>query len=572
MSNKIEQVSRFFETFDKPANFDQVRNTIPRLKEDPLLTQIVQTENRIITTIKTNGNISETLIQEGFEKKTVEVIGRKRTRETVDVWEGKDTHKRLCMDNSTAKVNGFISKLKNVTEQDRVISWPTYTLNRKTCTSILKPTDATFCGSKEGALVYLAPAQETAVLSAAPCDVVSPSEINDAKAQKFQSARETTEMYCNDLAKYRLAFDLVEEVKSEAIKILSNVIEVGADENASLAKSALFMLQQKGPSIFDKNIFTDKPIFSNLELEIDHIIAAIDTYPMLEALFSYKRSDFIRLNESVKKYVRDPKVVNRGVQKIETTGWELTHDKKNEDHPLHPKAHVVHRSLELFQNDLSKHGITIDNLSQHTKAIDEGKQEGLSFIEKKKKTYDQQVYLSSVNGMTVTEAVEMKEKHQQVALTRLNTIEKEIAKKKPSLSQQFQQIVDKAESVVQSAKKPFENLYTEIQVQSDQMQISGFGIKSEVLSQMQTHDYEVIVTNYHNAKDVREKIAQLEQDLQDIKDLNEFTDFSQTISKAKVTADKVLEDLRKDSLIANHRLIKKSSKHKLPCFVHKHKQ
>ncbi|MBS0651893.1 MAG: hypothetical protein JSR39_00015 [Verrucomicrobia bacterium] len=578
---KVNAVAQLFETPDRPADFKSIRREIPR-REDPLLTGIMDRERKIVAASRKDpSDLESTLKGESFQvEKKIQPRGKKRKAE-IPLWKDKPDGKRICMDNATWKVNAsFIKTLKDPSTDNH--KWTSYTTNVKTCTSVLTNEDATFCGSGNGALVYLAPTSPNSLISASPCDVVSPSETHKGNIPFFQSARSTTQSYCADQFKYNVAFDMVRNVKGQSIQVLSHLIDLNADATDQNVTEALSFLNQKGASIFDRKFYSFGSQETNLEIEIDHIISAIDAYPELEKLINHSRQEFVELKQKVHDYLQHPDIVNRGVQRNSTTGWELS-NAADENHPLLPKMRSSHHKIQGFESKLAKVGIAIPELTTFPGAEDLDPVKAKEFIDKNKEQFYQQIYGNTVAGYTVTEAVTEMKTHQKRKLQHLEQIEE---KAKGVLSTSGDVHVKKKARKLQEAvvetKTPFTKLYPEIQFRSKKLEVAGFGIKKNLLDQLETPKFDGVYNDYHAKKEARAqaqaKLLLAEQELLSLTGAGPITPKSSavTLKEDEITdlkkqiedLDKEIAALQSDPALATYRLISTSTKHNLPCFVH----
>lgn len=576
---KLDTVTNLFNTPDRPADFKGIRRDIPR-REDPLLMEIIQREGKIVEATKANpATLESTLLGENFEvDQKISTLGKKRKREAT-VWKDNPKKQRICQDHATWKVNAsFLQTLKSPTADHH--QWNSYTSNVKTCTSTLSQQDATFCGPNSGALVYLAPSSEHAFISASPCDVVSPSETHKGNVAYFQSARTTTQAYCADQFKYNVAFDLVHHVKSHSIEFLTGLIDINgnADDIDPNVISALDVLEKKGESIFDRKFYSSNSPQSNLEIEIDHIIAAIDAYPGLEKEINHSRQEFVELKQKVHDYLQHPDVIHRGVQRKTTTGWELTNS-ADQNHPLLPNFRSSHHKLKSFDGKLAQLGITIPELSNYPGTEELDPENAKKFIETNHEQFQKQICANTVAGYTITEAIAEKEKRQTTVLTHLDKIEKKAQQIiSTSSDQRVRKKASKLQKSVVETKTPYERLYPEIQFRSKKLSVSGFGIKKAILDELGTPKFEGTLKDYREKKLLRKEThARLVQEEYDVSVLKlsapspALTQKEAEVAKLKKAVDDLdneIAALQLDPSLATYRLINQSTKKNLPCFVH----
>lgn len=431
---------------------------------------------------------------------SIKVYKNGKAEREIPVWEQQDPDQmRMCVDHDTWKVNAALTiKMKSAQAPH---AWTSYTTNVKTCTSVLSSQDATFCGGSRGALVYLAPSSPSALVAAAPCDVDSPSETHPGNTDYFKSARTTTRVYCADQFKCNLAFDLVRHVKSQCIEILKTISDPSA-------KAALYAVQLKADSIFDQTFYTLEDQESNLEKEIDHIIFAMEEYPELEEKIGHSLQEFIELKQKVHDYVNNPKVVKRGVQNKQTTGWQLS-SKGDPSHPLLPDMRSSHLRLRKLDEKLAQRtGILIPELTVYPGAEYLDPDKVKEFIDAHSDQFFRQIHRNTIAGYTVTEAVNEKVKRQRTALQHLDAIETKVQTVlSTATSPTTEKRAKELQAVVSKTKTPVEKLYTEIQLRSKKLKVSGFGIKKEILAQIESPLFEGTLNQYRSRKEERKSVA-----------------------------------------------------------------
>ncbi|MBS0651891.1 MAG: hypothetical protein JSR39_00005 [Verrucomicrobia bacterium] len=567
MALKVDSVSKLFETPNKPVDFKEARKDIPR-QDDPLLREIMERESKVVeASMKGPGALESTLKAERFQAVTsIKVNKNPKPEREIPVWEQDRSQMRMCMDHDTWKVNAALTK--NVKSAQDPHAWTSYTTNVKTCTSVLSSQDATFCGGSRGALVYLAPSSPSALVAAAPCDVVSPSETHQGNTAYFKSARTTTRAYCADQFKYHVAFDLVRHVKTQCIEILKTI----SDSNAA---EALWAIQLKAEPIFDKKFYTLEDQESNLEKEIQHIMWAMEAYPELEGKIGHTCQEFIELKQKVHDYLNNPKVVKRGVQNQQTTGWQLS-SASDESHPLLPLARCSHLRLRKLNEKLAQTGIVITELCTYPGEEDLDPEKAKEFIDKHSDQFQQQIHRNAVAGYTVTEAVNEKAKRQKTTLQHLDAIE---TRAQTLASTATSPTAKELQDVVSKAKKPVEKLYTEIQLRSKKLKVSGFGIKKEILDQIKSPMFEGTLNLYHSIKKERKlveaQLTQAELELTALKaaqapamSLEGKESEIAGLKSQKDELDGQIAKLQADPALASYRLMNAAHKRNLPSFVH----
>ncbi|HEY5235171.1 MAG TPA: hypothetical protein VIJ14_03235, partial [Rhabdochlamydiaceae bacterium] len=384
----VSKITVLFNTPDR-ADFS-IRDEVP-LRHDPLLEGLIQREREIFEAAQ-QGRAAQQLSSAGFKHEAT--VSTKKGR-VIDLWGDRPDQSRMVMDQGTWKIENLI--LKPLKMQRNPSFWGNYTDNVKTCTSVLTNEESSFLGDSEGALIYLMPSDQKAVVAAAPVDIVSPSETHKGNTQYYTSAKESVRGYCSDQFKYRITFDYILALKEKAIIYLE-----GKQRTPAEAK-VLADLKKPAPSIFDKKFFTTQSLETNLEFEIQGMIDALTLIPQLSIELDCALNELVMLKTKLEGYVQKPEVMSRAIQRQSTTGWEFT--VKQGEHALHPNLRSGFHELKPHYDQLVKMGVSVSqDLTQLTpETMDPPAAQ--DFMQQNKDKFYQNISGHAINGGTVTEVV-----------------------------------------------------------------------------------------------------------------------------------------------------------------------
>ncbi len=572
MSSALTVISKITALFNTPGRADfSLRDEVP-LRQDPLLETLIQREKGIFEAAqKGPQSASQQLSSAGFKHEAT--VSTKKGR-VIDLWSDHPVQSRMVMDQGTWKIENLI--LKPLKMHRNPHFWGHYTDNVKTCTSVLTNEESSFLGDEEGALIYLLPTDQKAVVAAAPVDIVSPSETHKGNTQYYDSAKASVRGYCSDQFKYRITFDYILSLKDKAITHLEKtkgILRTPAEEKA------VTDLKKPAPSIFDKPFFTTQSLETNLEFEIQEMINALNLVPQLSIEIDCSLSDLVTLKKNLHAYLHKPEVISRAVQRQSTTGWELT--VKEEEHALHPNLRSGFHELKPHCDQLAQMGVSVrqdlTQLTPETMNPDQAKE----FVRQNKDKFHQNISQHAINGGTITEIVAESKKFKEDKLTKLKTVEDTVAREiaaikmtaSPTMTQDLMKLQGAISHVVLKLVKPIQRIYNEIQVRSKELIFVGIGIKQKMVALITAASF---LTKLGEYKNYRTELAQVEADLQALKTTSPAPASSTSPSTSLAIAQLEIrrQNLKNsmapmDSVVAVYRLMKKAAKRGFLCFIHK---
>lgn len=534
-----------------------LRKYIPR-KKDPTLQKIMGERAIVRASKKDPDALAKTLHKKKYQSKHVSVGGEEFT-----VYTDSLSRRRLIMDLNTPKVNNFL--LTRMPEggpdvQDDPHLWSNCITNVKTCTSILSPREASFCG-KDGAIVYLTPTKQHAIINAAPHDMLSPSETHMGD-KMYDSARKAVQGYVQDQEKLRIIFDLISSLKLEAVDHLRKTL---AHDKGKLART-IEMLERDHSPTFEKRFYTLETQQSELEINIDYLIRALIRYPELQRKIGVDVEQLRVLDARLKTYLDHPEIVERATQRRAVTGWEISeHDK---DHVLHPTQRSSGKRLEKLAQPLKAKGLLTSTLDGEEELTDVSK-----FMTQNKEHLFKNILRNSVVNYSLSDAEKLLDQYKEAP--HVKKVEQELSLLPFKMPNSFASVasgkavgISKREAIsdlhrtlaesyrlkqeIASVKHSVKNTYSEIQVHSDQMQVVGFGLKKELLDKVLAPDF---------IKNFKQLTAELQQTQSEL-----AKESTLKLKKKEASLQKQLDEMAPS--IATYRLMCKAKRLNIPCFIH----
>lgn len=566
---KISGVQELFLTPESSTNYAALRASIPR-RADPLLGK-VQEDAKVVNLAKNNqpGEISALLTTRGAQADILQLEGPQGKKEYT-IWKDSPTTLHLGMDHANWKLDSLV--LKKLETAATPYEWMECATKLKTCASVLKNSDTSFCG-QQGAIVYISPKTPEAVISSGPHDVLSPSEHWDPGSPIYGAALDTVDGYLNDQKKFRLTFDLAHEIKGQISKLLEQKF-VDNPQHA-VAKG---LLSKVNVTSLHKNYFSEAQA-TNLEKELKNIQRVLELIPELEIELNISVKDVKSLRSDIKKYLEMDAIVTRGVQRRETTGWEIDAAGSEKTHVLGIEHRTKGQHIAQLTKTLLDRQIYLKQFALPGDSVDANK--ASEVVKNDKEKYFKNIFRNTIQSTTLAEAVNLFESYAHDP-RRLEAAEHVTVSGalplapalhglflKPSEARAIFDSCSQLAKEIRDADKLAKSTYTEIQLYSSDCEIAGFGIKSEMLAMLKTTSFADLQQKHIQKRADRDHLQQAINDKE-----------SARVAANNLLPDSQLDDLKKqlgnvkneidqlDGLLGSFRILEQASKMGVPVYVH----
>lgn len=581
----VDSVTKLFQTVGKPMHMDALRKALPRNK-DLLLDEIIQRENKIVESKKVGSHdLEKTLVQDSKKVQYIVYNPENNQQMRVAFWKDSPHQHRVVMDHSNWKINNIL--LKQLNSQDSS-KWTQVTTNIKTCTSVLTNQDATFCGN-DGALIYLAPQSQEALILASPHDVDSPSETHTGSGF-YHSARSTVEHYLVDQEKFHIAYDAVRALKKTLQDHLNNL------QGAKNYKSAKMLLEKTFSTPFEKKYYTENAEKTDLESEISNLIGVLKLIPELSKVLDVK--DLAKLSKTINAYVHKDEVIKRGTQRQETTGWELNPSKEEgADHVLGINQRKNASEIGKLTKELERRQV-FNGEYESIIGDDLDEKKLIEFAESHKDHFFKNISINTITNYTVTQAVSFhkqykKEAEHEQIRSRVSIENSEnsflsVAKKSELNNKNKKADINELHKVInisldldgniKKIEKIAKSSYTEIQFYSNHLRISGIGLKAKAVEQLSKPSFSA---RYQRHMQLSKKLAHYEALLKTLKEkMDNIHGATALMSKHRAVIGEeykklegkikqLTESLKEtDTEVTTYRLMRKAQELNIPCFIH----
>ena len=591
MSDKLDAVARLYSSTSSAlaTEYAKIRAEVPR-PADPLLDTIIATDSQIAANAMTGKVIENARVLQsgGAQPQNVTIQRVGAVTEQHEVWTDAPDTRHFGMDHADWKLPRLAENL-DPAKGTQGLEWMTSALKLKTCASVLKNTDPTFCGQK-GMLVYLAPKSPEAVIAIEPHDASSPSEIWDFSKPLYGVALCTVHEYLMDQKKFRVTFDFATQIKSSIETELEGKYKT--DPRYKIVRD---LLDRKFPTSFEKKYYEQvQP--TNLELELGGIVEMLKQLPELASDVGCTFIAIRRLQSKVEAYLAKPEVNERGVQRLQTTEWQV--DPEDKTHILAARQRTKGATIAAISTALTKtSNIFVGDYAVVGDTIDEKSALAFATGATTKELFFRNIFRNTIQSYTLTQAIEIfekivrdpdrarlaKEMKRESKAVAMQTGQMPPGKKASRLPTQAnidllkkmsaQEIKDVGEKCVTLANelKELKQLakysYTEIQLYSSECLICGIGVKQQILDQLKT----LGVQHFEDELKVKEAVYQqanqaYQKELQacggNYKD-PALVPFMNALNTAKDTMDEI------SGIVNTHKIMMHAQVLGIPCYIHK---
>ncbi|MDP1836009.1 MAG: hypothetical protein Q8K75_08800 [Chlamydiales bacterium] len=600
----LDNLASIFAVPHRHEGTDNLRSEVPR-PPDVLLDQLVDDSTAIVDAVRSGSSdrMEECLTNRGCWKSTVSVTcsspdGSIENRDFT-VWEEPSSRKRLLTDNSAYKlVNVVLPKLS--VEKD-CTKWDNLTPFIKTCTSLASNSEATFSGDK-GAIVYLGPNSQDAVVTVAPHDVISPTESFNPKFTPI--ARSAVEAYLQDQEKMRLAFDAAASIKLGLLDELNQKKFTVPQEEFAALNRAIQLLSAAQKSPLEKKYYLEEIEETNLETEWKKIKQVLDDFPDLQSRVGVNSENITKLGQQITDYLNREDVQYRGVLRNEVSGWGFEQTGWQASHPLNPALRTIGGRIKDISDKLKEASLLTEEYMPISENITY--HEAVEFAQKSKDLLLRNIFKNIVANYTMEEATKILQnykdnpQHQRLiedAAKGIKVFPNSYASAvrsegTPLNHAALKEVISLCNALmtdISEANALAKTAYSEIQVIASQVSITGFGIKEAQLKQVADPSFSKTLNRYRAAeKAIADRAPKLTQAFEAIaiaeaqflaipeNDGEQRKRKGWAITSAKQHYERLKRQTEKDrAYVAEHEdavltyeLMIKAEQVNLPCFVH----
>lgn len=601
----LDNLASIFAVPHRHEGTDNLRSEVPR-PPDALLDQLVDDSTAIVEAVRSGSaeRMEECLTSRGCKKSAVSVtcsnLDGKIENRGFTVWEEPSSRKRLLTDNSAYKLANVV--LPKLSVETDCTKWENLTPFIKTCTSLASNSEATFSGDK-GAIVYLGPNSQEAIVTVAPHDVISPTESFNPKFTPI--ARSAVEAYLQDQEKMRLAFDAAASIKQDLLGELNEKKSGAPQGELAALDRAIQLLSAAQKSPLEKKYYLEEIEETNLETEWKKIKQVLDDFPDLQRRVGVNSENITKLGQQITDYLNREDVQYRGVLRNEVSGWGFEQTGWQASHPLNPTLRTIGGRIKEISDKLKEASLLTEEYMPISEDLTY--HEAVEFAQKSKDLLLRNIFKNIVANYTMEEATKILQDYKDNPhYQRLIENAAEGIKVFPNsyasavrneggapldhaALKEVMSLCNALFTDISEANALAKTAYSEIQVIASQVSITGFGIKEAQLKQIADPGFSKILNRYRAAEraiaDRAPKLTQAFEGIEmaeaNLKAIPEDEGEQRkrqgwTLASAKQHYERLKGQTERDkAYVAEHQdvvltyeLMIKAQQVNLPCFVH----
>lgn len=397
---------------------------------------------------------------------------------------------RLGTDTGLTKLSRLLEDLQNPLNQNS-LRWDKYSAaSLKTCTSVLRPNDITYCKNL-GVFIYLCTDDPNALLAAAAHDILSPSESLGLKSSKVA------------VAQYAINQEIF---KTLALLTRYFLTLLSPNESKEIGKTI---------STFDKKYYCSSVEAPKLTVQIQ--LETIQKWLNdndIPSCMDISIEDVNSLVRAANNFFNHSIFFKNGIQRADTTGWEL-HEGKT-DHILHYLQRLRYGNI---YSSIKSAGINSEEIDKKKMMDLLNKPEGLF---KNIVTHVNEDYCVKDALLVLEEKI----RNYRDFLDKINDLE--LVERADGLTMLERR--NQLEGFLKEEIEYSKGIYTEIQFYSEKLFIKGIGIKKYILDLMKESALSLMQPYYIKSKGPLERLEK------EVKDLTE----------KKTSLEKQIKEVEKD--------------------------